>query len=205
MSILDDISNDLDWRESEIASMRIVLASPNISPTQKTTLLRASWALLYAHYEGFCKNTLISYYDFISNSGVKTKDLPEPSKVFALEEKLKELRKLPSSNFLEEVSCFEANHMSVKPEFPDVDTQSNLWPNVLIDLLNTADLNTDKVKYHELKLRTLVARRNKIAHGENNIISEVQYYKEFEDAVYDVMYDLAFQVEERLSREPFAA
>lgn len=204
MSVLDDITSDLDWRETEIASMRIVLSSPSISSTQKLVLLRASWALLYAHYEGFCKNTLVTYYDFISRSGIKTKELPESSKVFALENKIKEIRSLPNRNFLEEVSNFEYIYLSNPPDFPDVDTQSNLWPNVLIDLMNVADLNSDRVKEHELKLKTLVARRNKIAHGENNMISEVNYYKEFEKVVYDVMYDLAFQIEERLSRPPFA-
>jgi hypothetical protein len=205
MSILDDISSDLDWRESEIASMRIVLTSPNITPTQKSVLLRAAWALLYAHYEGFCKNTLVSYYDFISNSGVETQSLPQSTRAFALAEKLSELRKIPNNEFLEEVSGFEVNYLTVTPKFPDVDIRSNLWPSVLIELLEIADLNSDKIEHHELKLKTLVARRNKIAHGENNIISEFEYYREFEDVVYDVMYSLAFQVEERLSQAPFAA
>lgn len=205
MSILDDITLDLDWRESEIASMRILLSSPHTSPTQKLALLRASWALLYAHYEGFCKNVLVLYYDFISSSEINIGELPDSSKVFALESKIKEFRKLSSKDLLAEILCFEANYLIVKPEFPEVDTQSNLWPNVLIDLLEIADLNADKVRSHELKIKTLVARRNKIAHGENNIIAEIGYYKEFENAVYDVMYDLAFQVEDRLSKPPFAA
>lgn len=205
MSILDDITRDLDWRESEIASMRIVLASPGISATQKIALLRASWALLYAHFEGFCKNTLVTYYDFVSRSGVIINDLPEASKAFALQNKIKDLRKLPNKDLILEISNFNANHLSVPPEFPDIDTQSNLWPHVLIELLEIADLSTAKVQEHELKLKTLVARRNKIAHGEHNMISETSYYREFEDAVYDVIYDLAYQIEERLSRAPFAA
>lgn len=205
MSVLDDITRDLDWRESEIASMRILLSSPSITQTQRTALLRASWALLYAHFEGFCKNALVIYYDFISRSGVCVRDLPETSKVFALEEKLKELRKLPSDQLLVEISNFEASTMSISPDFPTVDTQSNLWPNVLKDLLEIADLSVIKVQEHELKLKTLVSRRNKIAHGEHNMISEVSYYKEFESAVYDVIYDLAYQIEARLSQAPFGS
>lgn len=205
MSVLDDITRDLDWRESEIASMRILLSSPGITQTQRTALLRASWALLYAHFEGFCKNALVIYYDFISRSGVSVRDLPDTSKVFALEEKLKELRKLPSDQLLVEISNFEASAMSISPDFPSVDTQSNLWPNVLKDLLEIADLSVIKVQEHELKLKTLVSRRNKIAHGEHNMIPEVSYYKEFESAVYDVIYDLAYQIEARLSQAPFGS
>lgn len=205
MSVLDDITRDLDWRESEIASMRILLSSPSITQTQRIALLRASWALLYAHFEGFCKNALVIYYDFISRSGICVRDLPEASKVFALEEKLKELRKLPSDQLVVEISKFEASAMSISPDFPAVDTQSNLWPNVLKDLLEIADLSVIKVQEHEHKLKTLVSRRNKIAHGEHNMISEISYYKEFESAVYDVIYDLAYQIEARLSQAPFGS
>lgn len=95
--------------------------------------------------------------------------------------------------------------MSECPRFPEVDTQSNLWPSVLIELLEVADLSSEKVREHERKLITLVSRRNKIAHGENNIITEVGYYKTYEDAVYDVMYDLAIQVDNRLSLPPYIA
>ena len=82
--------------------------------------------------------------------------------------------------------------------------RANLWPSVLIELLNVADLCTDKVMEHEVKLKTLVSRRNKIAHGENNIIAEMEYYRTYENAVYDVIYDLAIQVDDRLSRPPYS-
>lgn len=204
MSVLNVITSDLDWREAEIASMRLILSAPATTSTQKMVLLRAAWALLYAHYEGFCKNTLAAYYDHITQSGVACKDLPASTKLYALQKKLTQLRNLDDRDFVFEIGLFDDEFLSTAPIFPDVDTQSNLWPNVLINLLETADLNPAKVQEHESKLRTLVARRNKIAHGENNIITEVNYYKTYETAVYDVMYDLAIQVDRRLSLPPFA-
>lgn len=205
MSILDDITRDLDWREAEIASMRIVLSSTEITSIQKQTLLRAAWALLYAHYEGFCKNTLVTYYDFISNSGITCRDLPETTRIFALKKKLTKIRNLQDGELMIKIANFHSDCLTLAPEFPSVDTQSNLWPKLLIELMKTADLNAEKVSEHEVKLKTLVTRRNKIAHGENNIIQELEYYKSFEEAVYDVMYDLAIQVDQRLSQPPFAA
>lgn len=205
MSVLNVITSDLGWREAEIASMRLILSAPATTNTQKIVLLRAAWALLYAHYEGFCKNTLVIYYDFIARSGVACKDLPANTKIYALRKKLTQLRNLEDHDLVREIDLFDAGCLSVSPIFPDVDTQSNLWPSVLIDLLETADLSPTKVQEHEIKLKTLVSRRNKIAHGENNIITEVDYYKTYESAVYDVMYDLAMQVDGRLSLPPFAA
>lgn len=204
MDILDTINRDLDWREKEIAAMRVLLSSSEITNAQKHGLLRAAWALLYAHYEGFCKNTLTAFYDVIANSGITCRDLPQSTKLFALKDSLKIMKNMPNSDLFVEISNFHSRKLSVSPKFPDVDTQSNLWPNVLIDLLEEANLSTEKVREHERKLNTLVSRRNKIAHGENNIISEVEYYRTYENAVYDIMYDLAIQVDEKLSLPPYS-
>ncbi len=205
MSILDSVSQDLNWREAEIAAMRILLSSPGVSFVQKKSLLRAAWALLYAHYEGFCKNTLMTFYDFIVNCGIPCRDLPPSTKMLALKKSFTNIRKMADLDLMNEIAHFEANRLAMPPQFPDVDTESNLWPSVLVELMEAADLNTAKVEEHELKLKTLVARRNKIAHGEHNIIEEFAYDKTYEDAVYDVMYDIAIQVDDRLGLPPFNA
>ncbi|WP_230432384.1 MAE_28990/MAE_18760 family HEPN-like nuclease [Xanthomonas campestris] len=106
-------------------------------------------------------------------------------------------------SILQNIENFSHLHLIKAPVFPEVDTKSNLWPNVLIDLMNSADLRSDKVEENRSKLHTLVARRNKIAHGENSVIPEFSYYKSYEDAVYDVIYDLAYQIADRLQTAPY--
>jgi len=202
IDVLDSLTKDLDWRETEIASMRFLLSS-SISTVQRKTLLRAAWAMLYAHYEGFCKEALTIYFDAIKRAEVVCSVLPKSTQEFALATPLNLLKHSNLPDFLEGVKQFQNNYMQKAPVFPEVDTQSNLWPNVLNDLLVTADLNPSKVLEHETKLRTLVSRRNEIAHGKNNLIDEVPYYLGFEQAVYDVMYDLALQIDDRLGRPPF--
>ena len=203
MSVLDELTSDLDWRETEIASIRILLSDKNVSESQHLALLRAAWALLYAHYEGFCKLTLTSYFDEICNRGIKNSSLPKSIRVFALSEKLKKLRNLQNIELLSELEAFIPIYLDCVPEFPEIDTQSNLWPGVLTEILESADLSTRVVKQHSAKLKTLVARRNGIAHGEQSFIAEVEYYNSFEKAVYDVIYDLVFQVDEKLNKAPF--
>lgn len=205
MNILDSVTEDLNWREAEIASMRILLSSPGVTVVQKKSLLRAAWALLYAHYEGFCKNTLMLFYDFIENCGIACRDLPLPTRTLALKKFFTDMRKMADLDLMNEIVHFENSYLAVTPQFPDVDTKSNLWPTVLVELLTAADLDTSKVVEHDLKLKTLVARRNKIAHGEHNFIEEFAYYKTYEDAVYDVMYDIALQVDHKLGSPPFNA
>lgn len=203
MSILTDITADLDWREKEIASMRLLLSSPGITVAQKKVLLRAAWALLYAHYEGFCKNTLTAFYDWACRSGVVCNNLPSNTKLLALDKKLKSLKNLPNLNLIDEIAKFDSDSLLGTPQFPEVNTNSNLYPNVLIDLMKDADLNIDRVLEHRAKIKTLVERRNKIAHGESNFIDDVSYYLTYEHSVYDVIYDLAFQVDNRLSKSPY--
>lgn len=202
MTILNDISRDLDWRESEIASMRILLRSQRITVKQEKTLLRAAWAMLYAHYEGFAKNCLTLFFDEITRRSVPCDSLPRLTRAFALGPAIGRIRSMPTVNMIDEVSNF-SQHLTSIPEFPDVSTKSNLSPDVLKELLSSADLSTVVVEKHSTKLKTLVARRNSIAHGEENMIAEYSYYEGFEEAVYDVMYDLAFQIEARLAIDPY--
>lgn len=203
MAIIDDISRDLDWREAEIASMRLLLSRKDISSKQVEVLLRAAWALLYAHYEGFVKYCLTLFYEEISRRSVKCAVLPNATQVFALAKVLKQIRTMPLVNMITEVSNFKDLHLDSLASFPEVDTNSNLWPETLVALLVSADLESQIVNKNRSKLTTLVSRRNEIAHGQKNFIAEFKYYLTYEAAVYEVMYDLALQVEERLASTPY--
>jgi hypothetical protein len=205
MSILNEITSELDWREAEIASMRLLLNRRDLSGKQKQVLLRAAWAMLYSHYEGFCKNCLTLFYGEITRRSLRYSLLPINTQLFALSKHLRELRTLPPDELLFKAKNFITHHLELTATFPDVDTAANLWPNLLIDLMKSADLNTRIVEDHRAKLKTLVSRRNGIAHGEKNLISDLVYYHTYEDAVYDVIYDLTFQIEERLSMPPYGS
>ena len=194
---------DLNWRESEIAYMRILLSNTEASVIQKKTLLRAAWAMLYAHYEGFCKNTLSLFFDEAKRRDLTCAELPKSTQVLALRRVVKSVRSLPDLEFIDCIRSFRSSHLESKPSFPEVETDSNLYPDTLIKLMSEADLATGIVSENRLKLNTLVSRRNKIAHGEKNFIEEVEYYHGYEKAVYDVIYDLAYQVDSRLSEKPY--
>lgn len=203
-SPLEIISDDLDWREAELGSLKLIFSRKDVSDHQKIVLLRASWALLYAHYEGFSKTSLTVFYDYAKKLVADCGELPIKTRLFSLSKKLSALRSLPSEPLLKELENFPTTFYGVGPEFPDVDTKSNLWPNVLENLLSDADITVETLDTHRAKISTLVSRRNNIAHGQKEIVQEIEYYRGFESAVYDLMYEMAFKIDERLKLAPYA-
>lgn len=200
---IEIINADLDWREKELGAFKIFLGSRSIHKGQRNTLLRAAWALLYAHYEGYARFCLSIFYGEVSERLSSCARLPVSTKARSLSSTLRRLRSLPDSDLLLEIENFN-QHIDRKPHFPDVDLKSNLWPEILVRFLEEADISSQTVRKHESKLRTLVARRNAIAHGERDMILDIKYFHGFEEAVYDVMYDLTLQIEERLKRSPYS-
>lgn len=202
-SPLSAITDDLGWREAELGTLKILLARRDMSEEQRKVLLRASWALLYAHYEGFVKTSLTIFYDAAKVATLNCGALPAATRLFALESKLKKLRNLPAKEFMNDILNFEANHFPLRPKFPEVNTNSNLWPKTLEILIKDADLSLPSLDIHRSKISTLVKRRNAIAHGNREFLTEVSYYISFENAIYDVMYELAFAIEMRLKQPPY--
>lgn len=199
MTPFDEIERDLDWREAELAVLRILLANDDITDREKRVLFRAAWALLYAHYEGFCKFALTVYFDALKASGKKCESFSPKTQAFALTEKLKSIRNLPPIDFISAMCRFEAEVLAEPISFPEVDTDSNLSPKILKGLLEDANLELVSLSSHSRSLHTLVSRRNKIAHGERDIIPEFSYYLQFEEAAKEVMNELALVIDERIA------
>lgn len=198
MTPIEEIERDLVWREAELASLRVMLANEGLTKGQKLALFRASWALLYAHYEGFCKFALTIYFNALEASGAKCSEFNPKTQAFALTKELKEIRNLPAAEFLSAVRGFEDDILDKPITFPEVDTESNLRPRTLIRLLENADLEIESLLAHNHALDTLVNRRNKISHGERDIISEFDYYIGYESAVQDIMIGLALAIDQKI-------
>ncbi|WP_189680652.1 MAE_28990/MAE_18760 family HEPN-like nuclease [Seohaeicola zhoushanensis] len=203
MSPLEIISQDLDWREAELGSLKVLLIRRDTTDLQKLVLLRACWALLYAHYEGFVKTAMTIFYDEARKRVQNCGSLPKLTRLFALERMLRQLKGLPPIDFLTEIEDFVNAHHAGKPTFPEVETKSNLWPNVFSEILDVADLSVPSLETHKFLINTLVSRRNNIAHGQRDLITDISYYRSHETAVYDLMYELSYSIDERLRKAPY--
>lgn len=204
MEAIDELTADLGWRETELALLKVFFQRRDSTQRQHDVLARPAWSLLYAHYEGYSKFCLTLFFDRAARLVDSCGPLPQKTKQYALFSEMKRIRSLPAADFLHTLETFAATTGTQRPQFPEIDTKSNLWPNVLEDLLTFADISCPSIDRNRVLLKALVGKRNGIAHGQAVSASYEDYLKQ-ETAVYEVMYDLAYQVDARLKNEPFTA
>lgn len=190
------LEEELTWREAEIASLKLLVLDAAKNSVRERSLLRALWTMLYAHYEGFCKFAWDFYLENIEQFGIARNQSCIPLARFSLAKRFREVRGNSSADslwsvctndfgeWMKEQLCFELR----------LETKSNLWPSLLKENSSAVALPCEMVDQNELKLKTLVSRRNEIAHGKKMVIQTLQEYQPYEDAALIVMHELAVAV-----------
>jgi hypothetical protein len=199
-----EIESDLDWREGEIAYIRVLIGGERSASTRQRVLLRSGWALLYAHYEGFCRFCFRIYLEAISEIAPNTAALSDRILALALSDDISRIKNaLPALDVVRYVNTELRSRLRAKPTFDDSLSDANLWPWVFEKICDKMGIQTTEIKQHERKIATLVARRNDIAHGQNVTISDFSYYQEYENSALLVMYDLALRVGDAINAQAF--
>ncbi|MFN6567468.1 MAE_28990/MAE_18760 family HEPN-like nuclease [Dendronalium sp. ChiSLP03b] len=198
-----ELEKDLNWREAELASLKRQVITTTKGTVAHKVLLRAVWALLYAHYEGFCKFAWDLYLDELQKSGVKRKECKDEIARLSLQKQFKELKgDLTSENIWNFAQIYLQNLLEENIDFQvKLETESNLYPNVFIDNSRQVCLDCILVDQYKIELRTLVARRNYIAHGKEMVIKDIQEYQKYEKAALEVMHELAISIVECLDKK----
>lgn len=201
------LENDLRWREAELASLkRIVIVSSGNNVTYQA-MLRASWALLYAHFEGFTKFCWDVLLDQVQQRNLSISQLDPKFQLLALEKPFRELRgNMSSSSILNFYSVYMPEllkntalfHQDYRPN-PD----SNLWPNVFERECSRVGIVSEQLNEQRSRIRTLVSRRNDIAHGKTMTINSIAEYSEYENAVMLVLHELAVTILDIIEQEKY--
>jgi len=197
------LEDDLSWREAELASLKLLVSDADASGTRHTSLLRALWALLYAHYEGFFKFAWDLYLGALSDAHIRREEATETLARFSLSKKFRELRRDLSSSSL--FSCFASTFAAwMKEELAfevELETRNNLWPNIARENSMEVGLPCAKIDEFQVELRALVSRRNDIAHGKKMVINTLDEYQKYERAAVLAMHELAIAVLETLDHK----
>ncbi|KYC39808.1 hypothetical protein WA1_27945 [Scytonema hofmannii PCC 7110] len=197
------LEEDLNWREKELAALKKQVITASKGSVTHQVLLRAMWSLLYAHYEGFCKFAWDLYLDELQKAGVKRKACKNEIAIFSLKNKFQELKEdLSSENIWQFAKTNFQNLLEEKIEFSSkLETNSNLYPNIFRNNILQVGLICSLVDRYQIEIKSLVARRNEIAHGQKMIIKDLQEYKKYEDAALEVMHELAISIVDSLDKK----
>lgn len=193
-----EIERDLNWREAELASLKGHAISTRHNLVAHKASLRALWAMLYAHYEGFTKFCWELALDEIERSKTKRKSLVDSVAIASLELFFASVRGDSSSEKL--WACFLTDlpaQLEAHAGFPEkyrFSTDSNLWPDVFRRETSKLGITCAEMDRSEALVKALVSRRNKIAHGETMTINSLAEYEPFEQATTLVMHELAVAV-----------
>jgi hypothetical protein len=207
MNIDTVLESDLDWRTAELVSLKRLAINAEKGSTAHRSLLRAMWAMLYAHFEGFTKFCWDTILDHIQNENLTKGQLSDEFALITLEKEFRLLRGALSGQAIMKFIRSDINvAFGSSVEFPDevrLKTNSNLWPNVFEDESQKNGIVCEELDKHRQKIKSLVARRNEIAHGKSMTIESVEEYHIYEDATLCIMNELAIKIIEIINARQY--
>lgn len=164
----DALDAELAWRVKEISGLSLSIKSGG--SIAEPTLIRAGIALLYAHFEGFVKKASEHYVEFVSRRGLNYSSLKSNFIFLGLRKELNQISDAKKSKagreILETILAMQSqpSHLSFDK---NIRTHSNLSSSVFDDILDTIGINNAfYITYFHLIDKSLLDRRNSIAHGE---------------------------------------
>lgn len=187
----DSLDNDLAWRKREFTTLKFMVASARAH--ERKILIRASIALLYAHWEGHVKHCSMAYIYYLNFISLKYCDLKDNFFQMGLGEKFSQgysLKKFSSQRAICEYVSEGAfdDKFSVTADSV-IDTESNLKSEVLFNILDQLGLDCS---IFELKKQFIDAKllkcRNAIAHGSKVGDEDIHdTYAELEDELLEMI------------------
>lgn len=189
----DSLQSEKAWRRKEIITLSTAISDTK-GPLQEA-LIRASLALIYAHWEGFIKNAAESYLIYISYlmKGKLTDPKNTNSHILALTlwgayKNKNPQDKATPKKYIEAIKdVFDAPHSEFKiPTHKVVQTESNLNYRVLCDICSLIDIDSNPFELKQKLIdEDLLKSRNDIAHGTKVYITQNEF-----DRIKDQVLDL---------------
>lgn len=201
--LADRLDKDLGWRKKEITSL--AFAVTEAAHEYRGILLRASTAMLYAHWEGFVKNAAGWYLSYVAVRRLPTNELSVPFRALIYRKRLTGLQHLALGELVARVDALvaEAEQPCVMPEEGTINTRSNLNYGVFAEIAGTLGLEDGPyVTKRALIDQKLVYCRNNIAHGVELQVTDEEFMK-LKEAVIDLIDTFCIHVYEAAAQRLF--
>lgn len=200
---LQEIIADIDWRVSELATLKSIPIRYNFNSYHKEVHFKYAIPAIYAIWEGFIKNTFVIYSNYINDFQIKRHEISLPLLTHQLDSECDFNN--PRNNFeakqklVDLIDNLLSDVIIIKPSIP---TESNVNYKVLCKILQRYCIPSISDDY-EKGLNKLLRFRNMIAHGENSVTVDSSHIHEFVSLVENLMLDIAIQLEESEKNSTF--
>jgi len=193
--ISDELSADLEWREAELAILRKQIYGSTPGSISEASLLRAGVAMVYAHYEGFCKFSLEIYLDYLEKLKLTRREVIWPLAALSMNNFKSNIisssdSKTFFSSFLLDINN-ELNKVAIYERPPQI---ANLWPDLLINWLGRLGLGATTAIFNKTLLESLVDKRNHIAHGKKLTVKTRAEFDQYAKAAGLAMHEIAVEI-----------
>lgn len=200
----DFLDAEFGWRIKEISTLKAaVKSSPYIS---EQTLVRASIALLYAHWEGFIKSAATAYVTYVNNQGLSYSELKTCFVVLGFKKTLHDVQQSKQSQLNVTLVDFIRDGLGEKSKLKidtAINTESNLSATVFENILQAVGIS---VAPYEAKTNlineSLLKRRNTIAHGEYIDVAKDDWAK-LADEVLQMLRQFKTDIENAIAMSSF--
>jgi hypothetical protein len=169
--LADRLDEGMAWRRIELQALKAAVSdaekqSPG-SPLSRA-LARSGVAMLYAHWEGYVKDSCIAYVEFIAKRRMRCDELSDGLLRTVLESLSRRAVTGDEEALLTLVDVVRrpSDSRARIPKLTMVDTKSNLRFKVLCEILNQIGFSADDFSTKDKLIDvSLCDRRNSIAHG----------------------------------------
>ena len=165
--LADRLARDLVWRRKEVTALRRLVSTA--STDREAVLIRSLVAILYAHWEGFIKNTADAYIEHVRSQRLAYAELAANFLAYALRGRARQSAEQKDMAQMIALIEFLRGNMTERSRIPkrSVDVESNLSSSVLRNLTTSLGLDYRPFESKSFLIDTrLLANRNRIAHGD---------------------------------------
>ncbi len=197
--LFENIEKEYAWRITELSSYRNIAMSE--TGKRLESLIRAGVTLLYAHWEGFIKESADLYYSFVINQSHQLNELNNSFVSIALRSEINDLQNSKKLKIHNSVihSFYNENNKVPDFSFTSPIRTSNLKFEIFEDvcLMIGININEFHIRYkskgfdRELEKyidETLLNQRNTIAHGNYLKIDKTEFKEIYDVIVNGLLY-----------------
>jgi hypothetical protein len=173
----DALDRGMSWRKKELTALKFAIDGAT-DPT-RPMLLRAGTALLYAHWEGFIKESGTAYVRFVAGQRPELSRMTANFVAVALGDRISECGRAQANGIraalVEQLRALGPERAKIKWKGV-IRTRSNLKATVLKEVVTTLGLDFAPYKRKtKTVIDRLVRARNVIAHGKGMQVGLAEY------------------------------